>query len=131
MKVAPLPAASWEGFACSVRGASHVRRGAPNQDAGGTRPVPGGAGVVLAVADGHGDPIHARSDRGSRFAVNIALELLEKWVGANRNPPRHLEQEAVELRGRFLSRWREEVDADLAADPPESVEVRARPSDHG
>ena len=63
----------------SARGASHVARGKPNQDSVGWRRQVG-LWSFIAVADGHGASPHRRSDRGSRFAVEAALAVLEEAV---------------------------------------------------
>ncbi|MBM2812508.1 MAG: hypothetical protein HW416_3267 [Chloroflexi bacterium] len=113
-----MPTPNWRGLASSVRGASHIRHGAPNQDSGGFRALPNHSGLLLSVADGHGDKIHARSDRGSRFAVAIALDLLEQAVvAAKGSAPRDPAPLCAEIKERLLSSWWAAVDADLAADP--------------
>jgi hypothetical protein len=58
----------------SERGASHVAAHTPNQDAVAVERA-GTAGVVTAVADGHGHSRHLRSARGSRLAVNIGCRV--------------------------------------------------------
>jgi hypothetical protein len=102
----------------SVRGASHRRSGAPNQDFGRTLTLPGGAGVVLAVADGHGDVLHARSDRGARFAVEAGLRTVGDWLAAaGERPETALQRAAAALPARLLAAWRSAVADDLRADP--------------
>jgi serine/threonine protein phosphatase PrpC len=66
--------APWKVFAASVRGATHVRKQLPNQDAclfevgtDGTPPL------FVAVSDGHGSERCFRSDVGSRLAVETTL----------------------------------------------------------
>lgn len=63
---------TWRITSASVRGASHIRSGLPNQDAEGWLGF-GGGGLVAAVADGHGNATYVRSDRGAQFAVSAAL----------------------------------------------------------
>jgi Protein phosphatase 2C len=66
--------ADWRVIGKSVRGASHLRSGLPNQDAIGWEPEAGrGSAIVLAVSDGHGSAKYFRSDRGAAFAVQAAL----------------------------------------------------------
>ena len=94
----------WQAIVGSVRGHSHLQTHAPNQDAGKTAALKNG-GVVLAAADGHGDPLHARSQRGSSFAVEAvseipgrvapggtsvepAFELVDEGLGARIDPTR-------------------------------------------
>ena len=69
----PLTMAAWRVAGASVRGASHERSGLPNQDAVAWASVD--AGVVVAVADGHGSPRSPHSDVGARLAVDTAVRL--------------------------------------------------------
>jgi hypothetical protein len=71
MTQAPTATAGVIGGA-SARGASHIHRNKPNQDARGGAVF--GRWTMIAVADGHGSDPHFRSDRGSRFAVEAARE---------------------------------------------------------
>jgi serine/threonine protein phosphatase PrpC len=68
----------------SVRGAAHDRSGLPNQDAIAWYPESRtGAPLILAVADGHGSAKSFRSDRGARFAVNTAIEVIHEFLLAD------------------------------------------------
>jgi serine/threonine protein phosphatase PrpC len=68
----------------SVRGASHDRSGLPNQDAISWYPESRmGAPLILAVSDGHGSAKSFRSDRGSQFAVQIAIEVIQEFLLAD------------------------------------------------
>lgn len=62
-----------------VQGASHEASGKVCQDYSGTREVRGerGDAYIAVVADGHGDPVCRRSDRGSALAVRVALDTME------------------------------------------------------
>jgi hypothetical protein len=105
---APAPPATWEwrAIGASVRGASHVRAGLPNQDAiylsslttsaapdalaaASTPGPPNPAGpaaaagspgtpLLLAVADGHGSAKCLRSDTGARLAVETAARVIRE-----------------------------------------------------
>src|SRR5437762_3460246 len=70
----------WRITGGSWRGISHVRSGLRNQDAIKYSLSPAGDAAVLAVADGHGSALSFRSDLGSRFAVETAVELLEQFA---------------------------------------------------
>jgi pSer/pThr/pTyr-binding forkhead associated (FHA) protein len=110
-----------------VRGASHVRSNAPNQDAVRWRldPSPGNV-LVVAVADGHGSAKSFRSHVGARLAVALATELL--WdriadVPAAPDP----RQDADNLRAllpELTERWALEVRAELARRPFGAAELR-------
>jgi hypothetical protein len=97
---------------------SHQRSGAPNQDFGRAVLLSHGSGVVLAVADGHGDPLYSRSDRGSRFAVEAAIEILTKWIRVTAGSETSIRSAAEKLPQRLLDAWRAHVAADLESDPP-------------
>ena len=114
----PAPGAGPRTIVRSVRGASHERSGTPNQDAGGAVTLADGA-AVLAIADGHGDPLHRRSDRGSRFAVEAAIEIVSAWLAAAAAlDDAAAERSAADLPARLMAAWHRRVAADLAADPP-------------
>lgn len=123
----------WIVLTASERGASHVATKSPNQDAVATERA-GAAGVVAAVADGHGHPRHLRSARGSRLAVKIgcqsAQELADRLESANGllaqqdagGTAAATAGQITELAEKFLvptiiSRWREAVLAEVKADP--------------
>ncbi len=111
----------------SVRGASHVRSNAPNQDAIRWRPVSGSnEAVVVAVADGHGSPMSLRSHLGAELAVVMATEML--WTGlADAPDARNPEEEAQILRGllpELTERWAAEVRLELERRPLEGAELR-------
>ncbi len=104
----------WAAGGSSVRGASHVRRNKPNQDAiawapagAGGKPTLDAEAFIAAVADGHGAPAYDRSDVGSRIAVSCAIEALRRFVGGNGGGEGVVEE--------ILARWREGVMADHQA----------------
>lgn len=89
--------AQWCVGGASVRGAAHERRGTPNQDAIGWRPLAGGGRQVsAAVADGHGAVAHFRSDVGARIAVESANAVLDWFLAHGGGDPATLPGETVE-----------------------------------
>jgi hypothetical protein len=66
----------WIVTGSSTRGANHLRRELPNQDAIAweTRDD----NLVLALSDGHGSIKHFRSDIGAKLAVESAIEIVLK-----------------------------------------------------
>ncbi len=107
-------ASNWQVLSATVRGASHIRRGEPNQDAlswwmaEGKRPV-----AVLCIADGHGGSEYTRSDIGALLAVEQTQMLLVSEIlplilsGSTRKDlaqfKRHLSQQLPKL---LVNRWR-------------------------
>lgn len=106
----------WRVIGASVRGATHVRRNLPNQDAMLWAPENGTASVLtVAIADGHGSSSCFRSDIGSAIAVRVAVEVLSAGIA---NP-------GAEIAGR----WRAEVERHILANPePEGRLAATAPS---
>lgn len=112
---------SWQVTGSSVRGASHVRAGRPNEDSIGWAPPSGvGTRVVLAVSDGHGSAKCFRSKQGADFAITVAKEACNALLDEAQDPlPLSFvkrwatEQLPVEL----VRRWRELVTADCTNSP--------------
>ena len=70
-----------KGFNHSIRGFSHERLNKPLQDASGYKITDKFA--IVSVADGHGGEIYFRSDRGSKFAVECAIEKLTEFCSSD------------------------------------------------
>ncbi len=97
-------------YGCSRRGAVHVHRGLPCQDAWGIDRFSenGTDALILAVADGHGARVHDLSEIGSRLAIRAATaaahELLRGYVEDG-----DLKQLAIAFRVKFpklvLTHW--------------------------
>lgn len=105
---------SWRVLGASVRGASHLHNGLPNQDALWIEARTDA--VVAVVADGHGGARHFRSADGARLAVQAAQEVLFALVPAFTAAvrPQRAQLAAVELPQRIVGRWVELTRADLA-----------------
>jgi len=116
----------WRVIGETVPGASHLRAGIPNQDSllqlrESGRSLP----LVVSISDGHGSNKCFRSDRGSRFAVKRAAQLVSEFLDERRG---HFDFAEIESRGRewlpqeFIRRWREAVEIDLKRQPFTSQE---------
>ena len=111
----------WRIIGETVPGASHVRSGMPNQDAilhlrESSVRLP----LILSISDGHGSNKCFRSDRGSRFAVTIGVELMRELINEKRSDydASTIESKAREtLPAEFARRWAEAVAADLQREP--------------
>lgn len=69
----------WRIIADSVTGNSHLRRNLPNQDNGGSNLKSTPDPLIGAVSDGHGGREYFRSDRGSAFAIQVAITVLSHY----------------------------------------------------
>src|SRR5947209_16543356 len=116
------PTSPWQAQAKTVRGASHERTGAPNQDFGKATLAKHGKALLLTVADGHGSPEHARSDRGSRFAAEVATKLLLGLVEGEIASEEEIRSCAAELPKRIVEAWRTCVLEDFERDPKPASE---------
>lgn len=104
---------AWAVFSESVRGASHVRSGAPNQDAVRVDvPSSSRRAALLAVADGHGSARCFRSDQGSRLAVDVAIRLSRLFLDDLLGTPTASLKREIEHRlpSLLVREWRKEVD---------------------
>ncbi|MGM0369182.1 MAG: PP2C family serine/threonine-protein phosphatase [Bacillota bacterium] len=68
----------WIVTGSSIRGANHLRRELPNQDA--IDWAVHEDNLVLALSDGHGSIKHFRSDIGAKLAVESAIEIILKEI---------------------------------------------------
>jgi serine/threonine protein phosphatase PrpC len=69
-------------FALKTRGASHIEKNLPCQDATDAILGLNEKVGIACVADGHGSIKHFRSDKGSNIAVNIASRCLADFFGS-------------------------------------------------
>lgn len=120
-------AARWCAAGASVRGASHVREGLPNQDALALWPTEPGPVAVAAVADGHGGRRHFRSADGARLAVETAAAVLREMAAAfdGADASQRAQLAGTEVPQRLVERWRVSVQADLGSRPITDVEWQA------
>lgn len=125
----------WRAIGQSVRGASHVRSGLPNQDAIHWQPQSGdGPPLIVAVSDGHGSPKSFRSEVGSQFAVEQAVAIIQELVSGQ---PASLNLSVVKraaeerLPQEIVRRWQEAVDAHLRAHPFKPEELDALETKQG
>lgn len=125
---------AWRVLAATARGASHEASNLPNQDAEHSWRLEGlGSGaLVVAVSDGHGNRRHFRSDRGSRFAVEVACrcsEDLEDRFQALRDAESVERFAQTTLVPTIISRWISAVRADVERDPMTTGDLPADGTD--
>src|SRR4051794_894091 len=124
----------WQAIGASVRGDSHRRSGAPNQDS--LALVPGhGDSAMVAVADGHGGAISFRSDFGSSIATTIAIQVVRAFSPTVReldDPLELLRVAAEEIPVSVVQGWTARVGEDLAVRPFDERELAlVRETSHG
>ena len=117
---ASVHALPWQVHAASAIGAAHVQDGRPNQDAVAHQllTLPGGSALlVVAIADGHGDSRHFRSDRGAKMAVAAGIAAMRAWSAGISGSPAEIKQSARRgLVPGIVAGWNAAVAADLAGD---------------
>jgi hypothetical protein len=117
----------WQAVTATERGAAHRAAGLPNQDAVEVRPL--GGGMVAAVADGHGHTRHFRSARGARLAVSIACQAVDDLAARPGGLPAAPEELRRLLVPDIVTRWRDAVYRDVAAEPFTGAEDMVRRGD--
>lgn len=121
------PISGWRVIGKSIRGASHIRSGLPNQDAILWEPHSGAASsLILALSDGHGSSRSFRSDLGAKFAVETCMEecrgLLE--LQHDTQDLSVIKRTATEqLPQRIARQWKQQVDKHLLENPVSQEEM--------
>lgn len=128
-----IPQLKWRCLGESVRGASHVRSGLPNQDAIRWFPESGiGLPLILAVSDGHGSAKSFRSDRGSRFAVETAIKVIQEFFLSSQSSDINFSalKDAAQrlLPPRLVNEWRKAVNKDLGLSENDEEKLTNKPN---
>jgi serine/threonine protein phosphatase PrpC len=121
--IADQPQTAWEVLTASVQGFSHLRSETPNQDAADARVSSEGTlPAIVIVADGHGSPKSTRSDIGSGIAVQVAMDVAQKFVGEMRGASLSQVKEYVDLgklQARIYDGWKQKVKLHFEEHPPD------------
>lgn len=128
-----IPQLKWRCLGESVKGASHVRSGLPNQDAIRWFPESGiGLPLILAVSDGHGSAKSFRSDRGSRFAVETAIKVIQEFFLSSQSSDINFSalKDAAQrlLPPRLVNEWRKAVNKDLGLSENDEEKLTNKPN---
>ena len=128
-----IPQLKWRCIGESVKGASHVRSGLPNQDAIRWFPESGiGLPLILAVSDGHGSAKSFRSDRGSRFAVETAIKVIQEFFLSSQSSDLNFSalKDAAQrlLPPRLVNEWRKAVNKDLCLSENDEEKLTNKPN---
>ena len=82
---------------------------------------------IAALSDGHGSWKHFRSDRGSKFAVEIMINMLERFAKTNAERP---DQSAIDgLCASVVDTWLDRIALDYADNPVSDDELVRFPSE--
>ena len=129
-------------FRQSVRGASHVERGTPCEDASAAFTADNGAYHIIAVADGHGDMRCFRSQKGAEMAVETAMDFLKEVAEEKLSAPdavrerffhdmftnaRYRQLEFRRWTDIILSRWNDALRRDYDGNPPAPEDLQILP----
>lgn len=121
----------YRSFAHSCVGASHLRKELICQDF--SLCADRKKYSFAAVADGHGSLCYLRTERGSRFAAECALECTDEFMKSLEQAEEVLssERERASLLNQLwrsiVSRWHERVEADFANEPFTEEELNRIP----
>ncbi len=108
---------AWSVISESVRGASHLRNGFPNQEAVKIdQAVINNFPIIVAVADGHGSAKCTHSDLGSQFAVESAIEMVKQIYASPDLSLPQLRNLAENVPKAILRSWQEKVSAYIEGD---------------
>ncbi len=118
----------WRIIGETVPGASHIRAGIPNQDAilqlrESNRFAP----LILSIADGHGSAKCFRSDRGSRFVVKKAAQIVGEFLDVRRG---NFDLAEIENKGNdylpkeLVKKWKKTVEYHLKNNPFTEEELK-------
>lgn len=115
----------FDGFAASVRGASHEENGTHCQDS--ARVYVSDKLAVAAVSDGHGSEKHFRSDAGSEMAARIAIRSVMDFCERNGSLSeifsRDPKESARRIAGNIICGWNDEIAAHLGFCPLKGQEL--------
>ncbi len=122
----------FSGFSHSVRGASHEKTGLVCQDSSAFKL--GEQYAVVVVADGHGSKKHFRSHLGSRFAVEAAIEAIDRFYERSEeleaNLPENHARIIRNIEKQIISNWNRRIDEHLAECPvTEEEKSKFKPED--
>ena len=111
----------WKTIVSSVKGASHIRVGLPNQDSVNIQQnIPNKLPIIIAVADGHGSKRSFRSERGSNYAIKVAINTLNEFILNTQNLENFSSIKRIaeeQLPQEIVKRWRLVIEHDLDENP--------------
>lgn len=107
---------AYHAFSHTVQGFSHAKHGQACQDASGVIADPERKVYIAASADGHGSSSCFRSDKGSKFAVDCALQAFSIFADEY-SQEMDANEALLQLSRYILKIWNERVEEDLRDNP--------------
>lgn len=106
------------------RGSSHVLIDKPCQDFAMSLSSPSYA--IGIVADGHGSDKYFRSERGSKFAVEVTMSILKEFLSVTRNMTQLPKGEwHKQIAASIISHWNDRIEADKTTEPFTEEELQS------
>ena len=109
----------FNGFSHSVMGASHEKTNLVCQDSSAFKI--GDHYAIAVVADGHGSKKHFRSHLGSKFAVEAAIEAIDRYYedreALEANLPDNYKLILKNIEKQIISNWNVRIEKHLAENP--------------
>ena len=106
------------------RGSSHILTNKPCQDYAASQYTQDYA--IGIVADGHGGDQYFRSERGSKFAVEVTMSILKKFLSATKNMALLPKGEwKKQIAASIISHWNDRIEADKTIHPYTEEELQS------
>lgn len=106
------------------RGSSHILTGKPCQDYAASQYTKDYA--IGVVADGHGSDRYFRSERGSKFAVEVTMTILQEFLSSTKNMTRLPNGDwQKQIAASIISRWNDRIENDKNTDPFTDEELQS------
>lgn len=106
------------------RGYSHILTDKPCQDYAASQYTQDYA--IGVVADGHGSDRYFRSERGSKFAVEVTMTILQEFLSSTKNMTRLPNGDwQKQIAASIISRWNDRIENDKTTDPFTDVELQS------
>ncbi len=106
------------------RGSSHILTNKPCQDYAASQYTQDYA--IGIVADGHGSDRYFRSERGSKFAVEVTMTILQEFLSSTKNMTRLPNGDwQKQIAASIISRWNDRIENDKTTDPFTDEELQS------
>ena len=106
------------------RGSSHILTGKPCQDYAASLYTKDYA--IGIVADGHGSDKYFRSERGSKFAVEVTMTILQEFLSSTRNMTRLPNGDwQKQIAASVISHWNDRIEVDKTTEPFTEEELQS------